>query len=80
MVLGTTNGSAVRQRVVVVEVNGWAYSPRIAREAEKERGGPGEETPKDLLSPTRLHLLKFPELPQIDGIMQPIMSLFISKP
>lgn len=69
MVLGTMNGSAVIQTVVVAGANGREYSPRIAREAEKEREwGHGEETPKYLFSSARLYLLKFPELPQIDGI------------
>lgn len=66
--------------MAVAEANGGKGSPHDAREAERERGrGRGRETPKDPLSPARLFLLTFPELPQAAGIPLPIMSLFISK-
>lgn len=66
--------------MAVVGANGSKGSPHHAREAERERGrGHGQETPKDLLPPARLYLLKFPELPQIAGVALPIMSLFVSE-
>lgn len=58
--------------------NGREFSPHNARDAERGRGGPEQETPKDPLSPARLGLLKFPEPPQTAGIILPVMSLFVS--
>jgi hypothetical protein len=49
--------------MVVAGGNGNKGSPHDAKEAERDGGRDrGQETPKDLLSPARLYLLKFPEL------------------
>lgn len=80
MVLDTMDGPVLRQCVVVAGANGSKGSPHDAREVERERGrGHGQETPKNLLSPARVNLLKFPELPQIAQVALPITRLFISK-
>ena len=80
MVLGTVDGPVVRESMVVAGANGYKGLPHDAREAEREKGrGRGQEICKDLLSPTRLYLLKFPELPPTARVSLPIMTLFLSK-
>lgn len=76
-------GPAGRQRIMAAGANGREFSPHNGRDTERGRGrgrgsGPGQETPKDPLSPARLGLLKFPEPPQTAGIILPVMSLFVS--